>query len=434
MKKILVRLVTGMLLIGTLAGCSGGASEAAETKATGASDAAANSEAVKTLNVVWFSDGSEGEVFMKLAEQYMQENQNIKIEMIEVPYDDLDNKLKNMINGGEAPALARMTNLGPFQNQLLDLGEYVSDKEAFINNFGEGLKFVYDDKVIAAPMDVTANGLIYNKTAFEQAGVEVPQSEDDIWTWDEFKTALQQVMDNSDCKYGMVFDYTFQRFSTLMFQADGGLLNEDLTESAINSEANKQAVEYFKALHDDGIMPTSVWFGSENPNELFRAGQAAVHWAGSWMVSNYKEEITDFEWGVTYLPKGEQRSTVPGGKWLGAFQNTGVEQEAADFIEWLSQAENNAVYCQENSYLSQVKGNESLDYEYGKEFFEIFSQELAATSSRPGAEWGEQEFTGAIKKDGQDKLSELLAGNITVDEYLSELDELAKEALADLQS
>lgn len=386
------------MVLGTLTGCSGGGRKAENE--------------VKTLDVVWFSDGKEGESFMKLADKYMEENPSVKIELIEVPYADLENKIKNMINGKEAPALARLTNIGPFQNQLVDLGEYVSDKDAFQNSFGEGLKFVFDGKILAAPMDVTANGLIYNKTAFEKAGVAVPQSEDEIWTWDKWKEAMKTVTEKSNCKYGLVYDKSPQRFTTLLYEAGGSLLNSDLTASNFNTDETKR---------------------SENPNNMFRTGQVAMHFAGSWMIANYKEEITDFDWGVTYLPKEAMRSSVPGGKYLAAFQNTGVEKEAADFIEWISKAENNAQYCVENSYLSQVKGNESLDYEYGKDFFTIFSQELAATGPQPGAEWGYQAFTGAIQNDLRDKLIEVLAGQLTVDQYAEDMDKLITDALEELK-
>ena len=370
---------------------------------------------------------------MKLADEYMKEHPDIKIELIEVPYSDLESKIKNMINGKEAPAIARLTNLGPFQNQLVDLGQYVSNKDEFVNSFGEGLKFVFDDKVLAAPMDVTANGLIYNKTAFEKAGVAVPQSEDEIWTWEEWKAAMKTVMEKGGCKYGLVYDKSPQRFTTLLYQAGGGLLNEDLNASDFNTEENKHAIQFFKDLHDEGIVPTSVWLGSENPNNLFRTGQVAMHFSGSWMIANYKDQITDFDWGVTYLPKEAMRSSVPGGKYLAAFQNTGVEKEAAEFIEWISKAENNAKYCEENSYLSQVKGNESLNYAFGKEYFNIFSKELAATSSRPGSEWGYQALTGAVQGDLRDKLVEVLAGKLSVDQYTEEMDGLINEKLKELK-
>jgi len=380
MKKVLSMVLAGALILGTITGCSGGGKKA-------------DSE-VKTLDVVWFSDGKEGESFSKLADQYMAENPNIKIQLIEVPYADLESKIKNMINGKEAPALARLTNLGPFQNQLVDLGEYVSDKDAFVNSFGEGLKFVFDGKVLAAPMDVTANGLIYNKTAFEKAGVSVPQSEDEIWTWDEWKEAMKTVMEKSDCKYGLVYDKSPQRFTTLLYEAGGSLLNEDLNGSNFNTEETKKAVSFFKELHDEGIIPSSVWLGSENPNNLFRTGQVAMHFCGSWMIANYKDQITD---------------------------------------EWISKAENNAQYCKENSYLSQVKGNENLDYDYGKEYFDIFSKELAATSPQPGAEWGYQAFTGAIQNDLRDKLIDVLAGKLTVDQYVEEMDGTITETLKELK-
>ena len=312
MKKWLSVLLAGAMVLGTLTGCSGGGKKAENE--------------VKTLDVVWFSDGKEGESFMKLADKYMEENPSVKIELIEVPYADLENKIKNMINGKEAPALARLTNIGPFQNQLVDLGEYVSDKDAFQNSFGEGLKFVFDGKILAAPMDVT----------FEMAGVAVPQSVFVIWTWDVCMEAMKTVMEKSDCKYGLVYDKSPQRFTTLLYEAGGSLLNSDLTASNFNTDETKRAVSFFKELHDEGIIPTSVWLGSENPNNMFRTGQVAMHFAGSWMIANYKEEITDFDWGVTYLPKEAMRSSVPGGKYLAAFQNTGVEKEAADFIEWIS--------------------------------------------------------------------------------------------------
>lgn len=419
MKKLTTILLVFAMVLTTLTGC-GGRTEKAE-------------DSVKTLKVVWFSDGKEGESFLKLAKDYEESHENIKIELIEVPYADMESKIKNMINGEEAPAVARLTNLGPFQNQLVDLGEYVSDKDTFINNFNTGLKFEYDGKILAAPMDVTANGLIYNKTAFEKAGVVVPQSEDEIWTWDEWKAAMKTVMEKSDCKYGLVFDKSVHRFSTLMYQAGASLLNEDLTASNFNTPEMERTISFFKELHDEKIIPDSVWLGSENPNNLFRTGQVAMHFSGSWMIANYKNEITDFEWGVTYLPKEENRSSVPGGKYLAAFQNSGVEKEAAEFIEWISQAENNAQYCQENYYLSQVKGNEKLEYDYGSEFFNIFSQELAATGSQPGAEWGYQAFTGVVQTDVKDKLVEVLAGQLSVEQYLTDMDALFTEKLKELQ-
>ena len=98
MRKILAGMLAGAMVLVTLTGCSGGKEKPAvsgETAAQSAGTEAAEKEKgngeTKTLDVVWFSDGKEGESFMKLANEYMELYPDIKIELIEVPYADVDN-------------------------------------------------------------------------------------------------------------------------------------------------------------------------------------------------------------------------------------------------------------------------------------------------------------------------------------------------------
>lgn len=397
-----------------------------------ATDTGSGGEAA--LTVLWFSDGGEGDTFQRLADRYIEEHSGVTVEMITVPYDELDNRIKNMLAAGQAPSIIRQSNIGQYSNQLIELREYVDAGDAFPDNFVDGgLPTEFDGKMIGAPNDTTANGLIYNKTAFAEAGVEVPASEDDIWTWEEFEEALKQVMANGGVTYGLVVDRTPQRFSTLMYQAGGSMLNEDLNAPNFDSEGTRTAIEWFKSLHEQEIIPDSVWLSSDDPNNLFRSGQVACHLGGSWLITNYVEQITDFEWGVTYMPYEAHRSSIPGGKYLAAFDGTGVEKEAALFIEWLSKPEVNAEYCQENYFISPVVGNETLKYDQGAEYFEIFNNELAASTSAPGNEWMFQQFSTQISNDMRDSLAEVLAGSKTVDEYVEEMTGKSQTALDNLK-
>ena len=147
------------------------------------------------------------------AKRYTEET-GIPVEIVEVPKDDRDTKLANMIQGKDAPALIRTDIYGAYENQLMDLSDVIS-----IDEFPESLheKIQNDDgELIALPIDVTVTGMIYNKTAFDAAGVSVPQSEDDIWTWDEFTEAVKKVVANSDCQYGLAFDKTQRRYQVLI--------------------------------------------------------------------------------------------------------------------------------------------------------------------------------------------------------------------------
>lgn len=382
------------------------------------------------LQLLWFSDADEGESMMRLAALYSEENPHVSFELIEVPFSEFENRLRNMIIGNMPPALARINNIGVFQNQLVDLSQHLGS--GFADNFNDGLRFVFDGQILAAPLNVTANGLVYNRTAFEAAGISVPSSVDDIWTWEEWHAAMTQVVAETDVTYGLVFDRSPHRFTTLMYQAGGSMLTPDLTASNFNTPENYRAVSFFKQLHDEGLIPAAVWLGTENPNNMFRTGQIAMHFAGSWMLANYAAEITDFEWGFTYLPRDARRSSVPGGNYIAAFEGSGVEAEAARFIEWLSRPENNAVYMLENNFISQVRGNESLDYDFGADYFSIFASDLAASGPQPGLEWGFMEFTSRIQVDMRESLAEVLAGMLSVEDYLIMLDEMATRILAEL--
>ncbi|SCY79245.1 carbohydrate ABC transporter substrate-binding protein, CUT1 family [Paenibacillus polysaccharolyticus] len=384
----------------------------------------------KSLDFVWFSDGKEGEVIKEVIKEYEQSNTNVKINLIEVGFKDIQTKLKTMLSGGKPPALSRVTDTGSFANQAVDLTPYVQNAEQFQDQFIDSLKpyYVMDNKLVAAPMDVTANGLIYNKTLFDKSGVKVPTSPDEVWTWDEYIAALKQVMDKGGARYGMVWDVTPHRWSTLLYQNGGSILTEDGAAAAINSEAGIRSMEMFKQLHQEGIMPESVWLGGENPNNLFRSGTVAAHWAGNWMISNYKD-ITDFEWGVTYMPKGTQRSSVPGGKFLMAFKGSGQEEEAAKFIEYLTSKEVNSKYNQESLFMSPRKDSSTLNYEFGKEMFEVFSDELKNSSPLAANDWSRQTLISKISTDLKNHIMDVLSDKATPQDALDQMAKQINEAI-----
>jgi alpha-1,4-digalacturonate transport system substrate-binding protein len=386
-----------------------------------------------TLDYLWFTDGIEGDVMKGIIADYQKANPNVKINLIEVAFKDLPTKLKTMISGGKPPALARITDTGMFANQALDLTPYVGGADSFTSQFIDSIKPYYvtaDKKIIAAPMDVTANGMIYNKTLFDKAGVKVPTSKDNVWTWDEFNAAIKQVIDKGGAKSGLVWDVSPHRWSTLLYQFGGSMVSEDGKKATINSPEGVQALETFVKLHKDGIMPQSVWVGNENPNNLFRSGTVAVHLAGNWVLSSYKD-ITNFEWGVTYMPKQKIRSSVPGGKYVMAFQKTGVEKETAEFIKYLSSKEVNAKFTKDSLFISPRKDNAKLDYAFGKEMFEVFADELANTTPLAANDWSRQDIVPKFSTDLKNNIIEAIAGKTTPKDALDKTAKLIDKAIAD---
>lgn len=132
-------------------------------------------------------------------------------------------------------------------------------------------------------------------------------------------------MDSGAVKYGMVIDNPSHRWATILYEFRGSLANEN--GGNLSSPESMNAINFTKGLFDDGLAVSSIWLSGEDANNLFRSGQVAVHISGTWMIQNYNENIKDFEWGVTYMPKGTTRSSVPGGKNITAFKGTGCERK-----------------------------------------------------------------------------------------------------------
>lgn len=391
-----------------------------------------NKKSEVILDFVWFSDSVEGDVLKSIINDYEDINKNVTINLIDVPHKDLKSTIETMISDGKTPALARVSNPNDYSELAQPLNDYYDGVSDVTKQFVASLKpyYVVDDKVLAIPMDATANGMIYNKTLFDKAGIAVPLDGDSIWTWDECAEAVKKVMEKGDAEYGILWDSSPQRWSTLLYEFGGKIVNKDGTKMTINDEKGIAALEYFKKLHDEDVIANSVWLNGEDASSLFRAGEAAIHFSGNWMMANYRD-ISNFEWGVTYAPIGENRSSVPSGKFVLALKDTGVGEEAADFIKYLTSQEVNAKYCTEALLLSPRVDNNQLEYEFGKKYFEMFADELKNTPESAGGDWSKQKLMPAIYGDMKTYITEVVRGKYTAKEALDNVaaigDDVIKE-------
>ena len=411
MKKRLLAALLVAAMATSLAACGGGSESSSSSDSEG-------------FKILISDDTSEGGAMADAAARYTEET-GIPVEIVEVPKDDRDTKLANMIQGHDAPALIRTDIYGAYEIQLMDLSDVIS-----IDEFPESLheKIVNEDgELIALPIDVTVTGMIYNKTAFDEAGVAVPQSEDEIWTWDEFNTAVKTVMEKSGCQYGLAFDKTQRRYQVLMYQFGASVVNNDGSAVVANSPESVEALEYFIKMHEDGIMPESVFLGTEDPSALFKSGQLAAAIQGSWKISDYSENITDFEWGVTYMPMGTQRANRLGGNFFCAIKDSGKEDMAKDFLKWFYDYDNFKVYCEKGNYMSGLN-NVTPDYAVHPEMYEIFEQELAASGDAGAGDnaWDYADYVGNLLLDD---VCAALNGDVTAQEAM---DSFAQEVSSEM--
>ena len=325
-------------------------------------------------------DANQGGGYAKMAALYEQQTGK-KVEVIEVAYADLPTKIKNAAQANSLPAVARMPSIDPvWKDRLVDLKDIVTAnkvKAGFVVQDASG-------KALSLPSDITAVGMFLNKTLWDKAGVKYPTSESSIWTWDEFVAAAKQVQASTAAKYGMVFDRSSHREKAFLFEFGSNWWLPDSGGTYVTNDATTTALNYFKSITDDKFMPKSVWLSSDDPNALFKSGQVAAYYSGSWQIADFAANIKSFEWASVYLPKQPVRASNFGeAAEMVVFDGTGQEQAGHDWFNWLYTPENYQKLCEYSVMLPAVDGV-TPNYSSNKDALTLYNQEIAASPAIVG--------------------------------------------------
>jgi alpha-1,4-digalacturonate transport system substrate-binding protein len=380
-----------------------------------------------TLSVMWFNDANESDVFLDTIDEYLQANENVKVDMQVVSFSEYEQKLKLMISGGNPPDIARVTNnhLSSLGSSLEPINNYVDDISAVEDMFMPGsIAFAKDgDNLLAYPTEATANGMLVNLTAWENAGIDVKELSK-TWTWDQWEDAVKEVIEANDgMKYGLALDFSPHRYSTILFEFGGRQMNLDQSEVEFTNEGTINSINWFKRLHDEGLIPSSVWLGSENPAELFQAGLVACHIGGSWNINTYNTNVKDFEWCAVNTPKEEIRSSVPGGKFIASFKDSENKEEAMKLMAAFSSKESNEKYCADTFNLS-ARVDTDVPYTSNKEDFTVFSEDLKVTPAFTALEWKASSLN-KVYSYIREQIVQVLMGNISAEEATMNIDKEA---------
>lgn len=327
-------------------------------------------------------DANQGGGYAAMAEKY-QEETGVEIEIVDVPYDDLQTKVRNASKANDLPAIGRMPSIDPvWLDRTVDLAEIAAEVKPIEGMFATD----EDGKVPALPSDLTAVGMFLNKDLWDEAGVEYPTSLDDnVWTWDEFLDAANSVREATGIRFSLTMDRSSHRLDSFLYQngSEGLPLNEDLTEYEAN-DATVDALERFIAMNDDEVMPRSVWLTEEDPNAMFKTGQVAAYYSGSWQIADFVANIADFEWvGVPMPAQPDQATNFGAAAQIVVFEGTGQEEQALDFVKWLFTPENYAEISRISGFLPATEGVE-VSYEDRQEDFDLYNAAIQGSPAFVG--------------------------------------------------
>lgn len=201
--------------------------------------------------------------------------------------------------------------------------------------------YQYDGKTYAVPKDIDTIALWYNKTMFDEAGVEYPNEN---WTWDDYYDAAVKLTKEDGSQFGTAMNPSNNQdgWYNIVYSMGGNVISEDKKKSGMDDPNTLKAMEFVDKLVKN-TMPSSTVIAETGTDVLLFSGKIAMLPQGSWMVAPFKaNDYVVANCDVAVLPKdattGKRVSLYNGLGWA-ASANTKNPEGAWQLIEWFGSKE-----------------------------------------------------------------------------------------------
>lgn len=381
MRSTLISGLAAVSLATTLAACAPGTSESGS-----GADAPAPSGSVdlssfkgKKITYLYFTDGPDEAATRSLLKEFESKTGGT-VDLQIVPFADLQQSLQARLSGGNAPDVARLADLAPFKDELMDLSGVVGADYADQFLAGPATAMKDGDKIIAVPNDLTMNGPFVNTDLFEKAGVPVPTK----WTWDEMVAAAKKVQAANKTEAGIAIDKSGHRLSTILSQFGTTMVGKDLTNTLDEAKATK-AIDSLVTLIEDGTIPKDFWIESgskyKGANEIFLAQQTPIYISGNWQVAQFAD-AAKFGWKAVPNACAERCGGFPGGKYTVALSQSKEPEMAAALVQFLNSKESQATMDAASMWLptrNDLIEGKGVTYPDRQADMEVFTADVGET-------------------------------------------------------
>ena len=324
----------GVMLLSLLAGCAQPTAApapvtteqpaAVETEAPPAVEEAPTAEAVvteapvtqeKSKVVVWMA-GDDARFMMDstLPAKFEEENPQYDVEIVQLPWDALHDKIVAGFTGGELPAVSQgadhwvgefaiLGGLDPVDDFKSNMGY---EDEDFLPRAWEHFRFS-DGKLYAVPFIWESRVLFYRTDILEEAGFASPPK-----TLDEL-VEYGKAISNGNDRFGVAHQDSwldFHFFSWILYAFGGDFVNSDFNACTLAEEPGVEALTFYKNLYDENIIPKDPEKRVET-FQGFKEGYYPMAESGAWWFGLLRTQAPELEgkWAVDLLPEGKTTIT-----------------------------------------------------------------------------------------------------------------------------
>ncbi len=286
----------------------------------------------------WFGK----EVFQKQADEYQKIYPNVKIKVVNQPWEDYWKKLPLQLKGKDGPAMFNVHN--SYHSNIINfMAPYDIPVDALNQDYIGVQPHVIDNKVYYFDYGINTGMFYYNKDMWKEAGLtdaDIPT------TWDQFRQVAKKLTKrdadgklvqagfnlNGDGYKAMIAGLGYQK-GELLFKEDGKTVNFDNPTTVENTQMLLDLYNKDKVGSPD--------FGDDS-TKSFGNGQTAMVYKWGWMQGELKNNYPKIQWGVFRTPT--PTNDVPfaydrynGESTPGINKNAAKEQQAVaqDFLKFM---------------------------------------------------------------------------------------------------
>lgn len=347
-KHLFLFIALALIAVLALSACTppAAAPQPAATQAPAEQPAEQATAAPEAVTITWAFWGSPEEAASHkvVADAFMAEHPEIKIELWNQPWDDYFTKIQALWASNDAETIPDIAFLWPTpqyaaEGVLENLDSYIKDSGYDLNDYWPGLleSAKYNGSVYGFPRDIEVNVLYYNKDAFDAAGVGYP---DEKWTWDDLLAAAGKltVKDGSDNVTQYALAAEGGKFYKWLNQNGGAVLDDYVNPSkCLLAEPNSVAgIKFFADMMAEGYAMRPADLNQAGGDaSVFQSGQAAMILQNTSRVSAFNKAEMNYDVAVVPIPAGGKRWNAAGGAAWVMSSGSDNKDAAWTFLQWL---------------------------------------------------------------------------------------------------
>lgn len=330
------------------------------TSCTGSNSSLTNPDGTTTISFFGWGSAEEQENFQILINEFMKDNEDVKVVYSAAPSDSYMTTLKN--KGKNLPDVFYMPDYDFMQwadsGRLLAIDDYMSSEEidsmwdlsTSMYRYDRNTYKLGTGSLYGLPKDLGPYAIVYNKDLLmkiiDEKQLDIGLPDKDIpMTWDQFVTYLKAITGSVDGKN--VYGIGYYELMAAVYSNNADFFDADVKKQTITDKNFIDAVQFIADLSvKHKVAPSADEQSSQNSFQRFLNQGCVFTFMGPWDCKQFWNDLT-FEFDIVPTPVGPAEG-AKSTSWVGSVAycinaNTKKKEAAVKLAKYLACSEKSNV-------------------------------------------------------------------------------------------